>query len=92
MGAPRKPEAAEAPGYPRVRPEALRDNADIVFALCDVSERDSSGVFRAIKLMLSPDEMDQLRAAVVAECGTFSVARVVQWFNDEQLRVAQLKN
>lgn len=90
--AARKEGATQAPEYPKVRPECLKDNADIVFALCDVSERDSSGVFRAIKLMLSPDEMDQLRAAVVAECGTFSVARVMEWFNAEQLRVADLKN
>lgn len=90
--AARKEEAAQAPEYPKVRPECLKDNADIVFALCDVTGSDCSGVFRAIKLMLSSDEMRQLRAAVVAECGTFSAARVVEWFNAEQLRVADLKN
>ena len=90
--AARKEGATQAPEYPKVRPECLKDNADIVFALCDVTGSDCSGVFRAIKLMLSPDEMRQLRAAVVAECGTFSAARVVEWFNAEQLRVADLKN
>lgn len=89
MAAPSKAMAAE---FPHIRPEAIRDNADVLFALCDVSEGNAMGVFRAIKLMLTPEEMDRLRAAVVAECGNFSVDRVATWFNDEQMRLAELKN